>query len=300
MKTIKLFILAAAGLAALAACNREGITPADDARAITIEAAIGEMTKVTTTGNTAAFDNGDKIALYAWTGDKTTVPATKVVNGVENTYDGTKWTPATQMLWADMISEHYFLGIYPAKAVTDFKADAYTLNPADYEGSDLLIATNLTGLKAQDNPVTLGFDHAMAKLQVSLNFRNQWDGTPAVNSVSATAAKTGTVDYLSKTVTAGAASSVDIPALATPADGYALSFSGLMIPQGGFRTLTINVAGSNYVFTHTADITLVAGKITVVNLVLGREGIELASAITISDWTGQGEAINGDIFKPEA
>lgn len=300
MRTNRLFILAAAGIAALIACNREGITPADDAKAITIEAAIGEMTKVSTTGNTSAFETGDKISLYAWTGDKTAVPDTRVVNGVENTYDGTDWTPASQMLWADMVSDHYFLGIYPAKAVTDFTADAYTLDPADYEGSDLLISTNLTGLKAQDNPVKLSFDHALAKLQVSLNFRNQWDGTPTVSSVTATAAKTGTVDYLSKAITAGTASSVDIPALDTPADGYALSFSGLMIPQDGFRTLTINVAGSDYVFTHTADIPLVAGKITVVNLSLGRESIELDSDITISDWTGQGEAIDGEVFKPEA
>ena len=287
MRTNKIFILAAAGLAVIAACSREGISPAGAPKSITIEATIGYMTRVTTTGNTAAFDSGDKISLYAWTGSNTAVPATKVVNGVENTFDGAKWTPASQMLWADMTGDHYFLGIYPARAVTDFTAAPYTLDPADYEKSDLLIATSLTGLKASDNPVALNFDHAMAKLFVNLTFRNQWATAPAVSAVSATARKTGTVDYLSKTVTASSTETA-APVALTKIENAA--WSGLQLPQSGVNTITVTIGGKDYVFTHNTDIPLMGGQYTTVNLIVGRSTIDL-DTVGISNWAA-GTTIN--------
>ena len=205
------------------------------------------------------------------------------------------WSPLSSMLWFDMVTPHYFIGVYPANSkIADLHAGAFTLNPADQAGSDLLIATNLTGLKANDNPVSLTFEHAMARLRVNLNFRNQWGGTPTVGSVAATAATTATVNYETKSVTAGAsATSVALPAQATPAEGFALSYGSLMVPQAGFRTLTITIEGKEYVFTHSADIPLASGKTTVVNLTVGRDKIEFASDITIKDWTA-GDSINGE------
>ena len=84
-----------------------------------------------------------------------------------------------------------------------------------------------------------------------------------------------------------------LPAQATPAEGFALSYGSLMVPQAGFRTLTITIEGKEYVFTHSADIPLASGKTTVVNLTVGRDKIELASDITIKDWTA-GDSINGE------
>jgi len=205
MKVLRFIPLAALGLLA-ASCSSDSWVPArqSGAKYITIQANIGSMTRATTTGNTSVFDAGDGVTLYAWTGSATVVPADRVVNGVVNTLgtDG-KWTPATPMLWADMVTPHYFLGLYPARTVSDFTADPYTLDPADYEASDLLVARQLSGLVATQNPVSLTFNHAMAKLYVNMNFRNQWDETPAIASCVATAASTATVDYLAQTVTAG-------------------------------------------------------------------------------------------------
>ena len=279
--------LAAAALLALVACNKD---MDKTSRSITIQAGIGPMSKVTTTGVTAAFDEGDIISVYAWTGDKTAVPATRVVDGVENTLgtDG-KWTPASQMLWDDVTTEHYFLGIYPKKAVTDFTADDFTLNPADYEASDLLIAVNTTGLKASDNPVSLSFDHVMARLDVNLTFRDQWATAPTVSGVSVTAKKTASVDYLSdKPVTAtGTAEAVALQAIDNAA------WSGLQVPQSGVNTITITIEGKDYVFTHTADIPLVGGQYTTVNLIVGRSVIELGS-VSISNWTAGTTIDNGE------
>lgn len=287
MKTVKLISLAALGILAAVACNRTDLTPDSQPVKITIQASIGELTKVQTTGYTSVFEAGDQVSLYAWTGTADAVPATKVVNGVKNTLgaDG-NWTPESQMLWADMVSDHYFIGVSPARSVTDFASDPYTLDPAKYAESDLLIATNVTGLKAQDNPVSLGFYHAMAMLNVNLTFRDQWATEPTVASVTATAKKTATVDYLTKTVTAtGAAEAVALTSKANNA------WSGLQVPQTGVNTVTIKIEGKDYVFTHTADIPLVGGQYTTVNLIVGRNTIDLAS-VSINDWAA-GTTIDG-------
>ena len=291
MKVLRFIPLAALGLLAAACSNNESDSAQQEAKYITIEASIGNMTRATTTGNTSVFDAGDGVAIYAWTGSATAVSADKVVNGVVNTLgtDG-KWTPATQMLWADMVTPHYFLGIYPARTVSDFTADPYTLAPADYEASDLLVARQTSGLTATQNPVSLTFDHAMAKLYVNMNFRNQWDQTPAIASCVATAASTATIDYLAQTVTAGEQASVSMPAVAAQT-GYAVTHSSIMVPQTGFRTVTLTIDGQEYSYTHDADIPLEAGKYTTLNLIVGRNKIELGE-VSINDWT-EGTTISG-------
>ena len=292
MKKLRFFPLAALGLLT-AACSSDDATSAQQqaAKNITIEASIGNMTRATTTGNTTVFDAGDGVSIYAWTGSATAVAADKVVNGVVNTLgaDG-KWTPATPMLWADMVTPHYFLGIYPARTVTDFTADPYTVDNTNYEQSDLLVARQLSGLTATQNPVSLTFDHAMAKLYVNMNFRNQWSETPAITSCVATAASTATVDYLAQTVTAGEQATVSLPAIAAQT-GYAATYSSIMIPQSGFRTVAITIDGQQYTYTHTEDIPLEAGKYTVLNLIVGRNKIELGE-VSINDWT-EGTTIDG-------
>ena len=291
MKVLRFIPLAALGLMAAACSNDESAPAQQEAKYITIEASIGSMTRATTTGNASVFDAGDGVTLYAWTGSATAVPADRVVNGVVNTLgtDG-KWTPATQMLWSDMVTPHYFLGIYPARTVADFTADPYTLDPADYEASDLLVARQLSGLTATQNPVSLTFDHAMAKLYVNMNFRNQWSETPAIASCVATAASTATVDYLAQTVTAGEQSQVSMPAVAA-STGYATTYSSIMVPQTGFRTVTITIDGQPFTYTHDADIPLEAGKYTTLNLIVGRNKIELGE-VSINDWT-EGTTISG-------
>ena len=292
MKALRFIPLAALGLLAAACSSDESASEQQqEAKYITIEASIGSMTRATTTGNTSVFDAGDGVTLYAWTGSATAVPADRVVNGVVNTLgtDG-KWTPATQMLWSDMVTPHYFLGIYPARTVSDFTADPYTLDPADYEASDLLVARQISGLIATQNPVSLTFDHAMAKLYVNMNFRNQWSETPAIASCVATAASTATVDYLAQTVTAGTQATVSLPA-ATAQQGYAATYSSIMVPQTGFRTVVITIDGQPFTYTHDADIPLEAGKYTTLNLIVGRNKIELGE-VSINDWT-EGTTISG-------
>ena len=276
-------VLAGAAMLALAGCNKE--PGRKDAGKIVIEASVDDMTKVSYDGNGTSFTAGDKIVVYGWLGSATEVPAKRVVDGVVNTLgsDG-KWTPASQMLWKPLEEKHYFLGIFPERTVASFTADEFELKPADYTASDLLIATNLDGVTSSGGAVKLDFDHAMAKLVVNLNFRSEWDATPTVSGVTVSAKTKATVDYLTKTVTAtGTESTVDIPAAASATAGYALTFSGLQVPQSGVKSVVVTIDNKNYVYESATDIPLESGKYTTLSLNVGRDRINLGS-VAIDNW----------------
>lgn len=281
-------LLAAAALLLSAACNKEPV-PAGE---ITVQASVGEPTKVAYDGVSAQFKPGDEIAVYAWTGDAAKVPTDRVVDGVVNTL-GTdkKWTPASKMLWLDGSTPHFFLGVFPAPAaaISDFSAVPFTLESAEIAKSDLLTARNFgpqdVGLKSSTGTVNLTFEHMMARLDVNLKFRNQWDDTPSVSGVTVDARKTATVNYITKAFTAtGDASAIDIPAVTAVPSGYKLGYSGLQIPQDDVRKITITVDGKEFIYEAGTDITLVGGKITTVGLNVGRDKLELGD-ISIADWT---------------
>lgn len=288
-------LAAFAALFSFAACNKE-FEPATSGD-ITINASVGAMTKVAYEGNATSFTSGDKISVYAWMGDATAIPVKRVVDGVVNTFDGSAWTPASLMRWQNNTDAHYFLGISPVRTVSSFTADPYTLDPADYTGSDLLIATNVSGVKSSDGAVALNFDHAMAKLNVNLRFRNQWTATPTVSSVKIAAKTQATVDYLAKSVTAtGEQSSITVPAMTTAATGFALSYSGLQVPQSGVKVITVTIDGKDFVYESTDDIPLVGGKYTTIGLIVGKDKIELGS-ISVNDWAAGADLPGGEATK---
>ena len=286
MKRTRIYLVTAAVLLALAGCDH-ALEPTGGA--ITIDASVGPMTKVTYDGAGSAFAAGDKLALYAWTGGAASVPAERVVNGVVNTFDGSTWTPASLMRWADASTPHYFLGVSPAPAaaITDLTAVPYTLDPADYTASDLLLASNFgtdgAGVKPSATPVPLAFDHAMAKLAVNLKFRTEWATVPASVSVTITAKTGATVNYLTKSVTAtGTAAPLVLPDSAAASD-YNLSFGSLMVPQDGVRRIVVSVDGIEYAYEYGSDIPLNSGKATTLGLILGRDKLDLGD-ISVVDW----------------
>lgn len=274
----------------LAGCNKEANL--SNGNAITVKASIGAISKVSysTDGNSTSFTEGDGIAVYGWTGNADEVPAARVVDGVVNTLgaDG-KWTPQKQMLWKNVRDRHYFLGVFPARSITDFKADEYTLDPSDYTASDLLIAKELSGITHTKNPIGLEFNHAMAKFVVRLTFRSQWDSAPTVTSVKVISKKKGTVDYLAGKVTAdGAAEALNMSAVDNA------TWSALQIPQDGVRTISIRIDGNDYVYTHGSDIPLVSGKYTTIGLIVGNDKIELDSGgVSVIDWES-GAPVSGE------
>ena len=297
MKTNKFLAIAAVAVAMTACSNDENgkSTP----KYIQISAGIPTATRtvVTADGN-LNFASGDAISVYAWTGSSSALPTNVsdyVVNGSTNTYDGTKWTASPQMLWKNLTDPHFFLAVYPKRQITDVN---YTFDAADAEKSDVLVAHNMgvnnAGVVATEELIPLTFDHVMANLQVNLQFRNQWGANGPSNLAMKTSVQTeGTIDFMAKTMTSkGSNTEVKLNQITTPASGYAASFETLIVPQSGFKSLTINVEGNDYVFTNPTDIKLQSGKTTIVNLIVGRNEIEVGN-ISISSWT-TGTTIGGD------
>ena len=288
-------LIATALILLLAGCAKE--SDLSKTCNITIEATIGQMTKMSHSadGIGTSFTAGDKIAVYGWIGGADKVPTTRLVDGVVNTLgtDG-KWTPESQMLWKPGTDKHYFLGVFPARTITDFAADDYTLDPSKYTESDLLIAKEISGITPTNVPIDLEFTHAMAKLVVNMKFRNQWDSTPDVSGVTVSARSAAKVNYLTKEVKAsGDVSEVGLTAESSAPDGYALTYSGLQVPQEGVRKVTVTIGTKEYLYESETDIPLVSGQYTTLGLVIGKEKIEL-TGIKVSDWEAEAALPDGE------
>jgi hypothetical protein len=303
-KNVLLYMAAVAGLV-LAGCNKTGAPEVGGSLNMTVKASIGDLTKVEYDGNKTSFEKEDTLSLYAWIGAADKVSSSLVINGVVNKFDGESWIPKSQMLWKNVHDAHYFIAVSPAHEVVDFEADPFVLNPAEYAANDLLIANELTGLKVttdqKPNPVSLNFSHALAKLNVNLKFRSQWDATPEVTSVATTAMDCYKVNYLTKEVTAyGDVAQVPLQALTTTPQTYALSYSGLQVPQDAVTVITVVIDGKDYIYTAAEPIVLQSGKITTLGLIVGREKITLGS-VSVANWDeGTTYEEDGDAVIPDS
>ena len=277
----------------LAACSTDSdVLPPQDLGQIRVTASVGAMTRVAHSGNSTTFETNDRISVYAWLGAGNDMQRLVVDNSINTLGGDGTWTAEPQMLWADNTSDHYFLGIYPERnGATDYDADPYTLDFNNQTASDLLVAR--TTAKPTGSAVKLEFEHVMAKLVVNLSFRNEWTTAPEVVSVTAAACTEATVNYLENPVEVTPATGQNLVVI--PFTGTSASFAGIMIPgQSGFRTINVTLEnGKVYTYTHSADIDLQPGRYTTVNLVLGRDRIELDDAgINVSDWEN-GTSIDG-------
>ena len=288
MKTLRTIALAMLA-ATLTACSNDdngGKAP----KYINIDAQLSQPTKTTIAADgTMSFTSGDAISVYAWTGSASTLPTTAdgfVVAGNTNTFNGSTWTASPQMLWKDLTSPHFFIATYPQRDITQTN---FTLDTSKQAECDLMVATNLgtdsKGIIATTTAIPLAFDHLMAKLQVNLQFRNQWgESGPTSVAVSINSKGSATIDYLAKSVTpTGDASYINLPSVAAAVEGYAKSYESIVIPVSDLKNIKIAIDGHDYIYTHDTAIQLQGGKTTIVNLMVGRNEVTLGS-MSIKGW----------------
>ena len=301
-KKTYLFALMAMALTLGSCSDNENGIGGETSKYITVSTSIGNMTRVATDekgGQT--FEEGDEISVYAWTGDATVAPETRerVVNNAINKLTNGSWVSTPQMLWKNNRDKHYFIGVYPFAAISDLSAGEYTFDETKQVESDLLVAVNKDGLSYnvdEQQPVPLTFTHVMAKLVVNLTYKNQW-GTegPTVDKVAVgNAAKKATVNYLTKVVTPSAVAEdkadFDMPVLTANKQ-----YASIIIPQDGVQKITITIGGKDFIYDNGTPFKFESGKITTVNLEVGRDVIKLGD-VNISDWGSTGEPIKGEAY----
>lgn len=278
--------------------NENGIG-GETSKYITVSTSIGNMTRVATDANGGqTFEEGDEISVYAWTGDATVAPETRerVVNNAINKLTNGSWISNPQMLWKNNRDKHYFIGVYPISAISDLSAGEYTFDVNKQTESDLLVAVNKDGISYnadEQQTVPLTFTHVMAKLAVNLTYKNQWGGIPTVEKVVVgNAAKEATINYLTKVVTPSTTAKEDF---SLPEITENTKYVSVIIPQEEVTQLTIVIGGKNFVYDNGTPFNLESGKITTVNLEVGRDEIKLGD-VKITNWedgsTFSGEALN--------
>ena len=279
--------------------NENGIG-GETSKYITVSTSIGNMTRVATDANGAqTFEEGDEISVYAWTGAPTVAPETseRVVNNAINKLTNGSWVATPQMLWKNNRDKHYFIGVYPVSAISDLSAGEYTFDETKQVESDLLVAVNKDGLSYnvdEQQPVPLTFTHVMAKLVVNLTYKNQWgtEGPTVDKVVVGNAAKKATINYLTKVVTPSTTAKEDF---SLPEITENTKYVSVIIPQEDVKQLTIVIGGKNFVYDNGTPFKLESGKITTVNLEVGRDEIKLGD-VKITNWedgsTFSGEALN--------
>ena len=294
-----LFALMAMALTLGSCSNDENGIGGETSKYITVSTRIGNMTRVATDANGGqTFEEGDEISVYAWTGDATVAPETseRVVNNAINKLTNGSWVSTPQMLWKNNRDNHYFIGVYPTAAISDLTAGEYTFDVTKQAESDLLVAVNTDGISYNANEqqtVPLTFTHVMAKLVVNLTYKNQWGGIPTVEKVVVgNAAKEATVNYLTKVITPSTTIKEDI---SLPEITENTKYVSVIIPQEEVKQLTIVIGGKNYIYDNGTPFKLESGKITTINLEVGRDEIKLGE-VKISNWeegsTFNGEALN--------
>ena len=192
-------------------------------------------------------------------------------------------TCALPILWQDMTTLHYFIGVHPTKSITNFTSDSYSEIP------DLLIAAELNGYSSEKSNlgiVPLTFEHIMARLDVNLTFRTQWGTVPTVTSVDVEAKSGALVNYIKKTATANGGASNIIMSNITPNAAY----EKVLVPQK-INNINIVIDGKTYTYNNVDGFELQKGKIQTVNLIVGKDKITLGSVL-ITEW-GDGNTIDG-------
>ena len=295
-----LFVLMTMALALGSCSDNENGIGGETSKYITVSTSIGNMTRVATDANGGqTFEEGDEISVYAWTGDATTVPAAtgRVVDNAINKLTKGAWISTPQMLWKNNRDKHYFIGVYPTKAISDLTAGEYAFDETKQVESDLLVAVNTDGITAEGKQaVPLTFTHVMAKLVVNLTYKNQWgtEGPTVDKVVVGNAAKKATVNYLTKVVTPSAVAEdkadFDMPALTANKQ-----YASIIIPQDGVQKIIIVIDGKKFIYNNGTPFKFESGKITTINLEVGRDVIKLGD-VNISDWGSTGEPIKGEAY----
>lgn len=147
-----------------------------------------EMGMASTKASATDFEAGDEVALYAVEYSSGEAPELQIagnyLNNEKLTYDGTSWSAANTLYWAEAACDFY--AVYPYMDLTsvdehyfEIEADQNTAETAEelggYEASDLLWA-KAENVSKSDGAVSLQFKHMMSKCIVTVTKGPKFEG----------------------------------------------------------------------------------------------------------------------------
>lgn len=180
---MKKYISMAALLLLAVGCDKENNLTQYNPDEIRVEASLGE-TRATLT----AFEEGDKISLYAVAYDGEQVADLQIAGNYLNnelmTFDGAAWNATRTLYWSENPCDFY--GFYPYQELGTLEdllfevaTDQSVASTADalggYENSDLMWA-KAEKVSKEDGAVKLSFNHMLSRLVVEIVRGENYEG----------------------------------------------------------------------------------------------------------------------------
>ena len=279
MKKLSIILLA---VAALAACNKNEVTPApqQDGRAIRFTSNFSTYTVT----KAASVLDGKTVKIFA--GAPINASTTAEAND-------SQLTPAETLYWnKDQTATTTFASVYPADMATGTSFE-YDVANGDFAYHSAVLAAVAKDV-VPENTVNFTYKHPFAMLKVTVN--NNLEGTPAIAGVEVRDLRwNGTVDIVEGTVSNLNSDAV----VGATLDGgkYCL----VLLPQTAKPAIAVSVGDATalktYRFVITSDVVFEANKYYNVTLTLDEstppvvQGSEVAFGFTVADWEEATDAI---------
>lgn len=316
----KKYILAAATLLGLAACQQEeSLTSAydTDPNAVKISASIAGVasvqTRINTDGEGVAWTNDDMICV-------TNVSSNVIVGKTKAIYTYTTETGwalsgADYMVWADGVNT--FNAYYPyesGNATTSFTAFTLPNDQSDIakiSKADWMLATATDTKSTSDKAVNLEFAHQFAKVTVKIAaYNNEFVSLPGIADVDAPkfTLPTTPATITGKTVTVqGNSTTIAALKVEDASDKKQHSFTSVLLPgtySAGTDFFQFAIGSTTYKAKVNSMLTtgIEGGKAYTFSLTVGKDMITIGS-VTVedwaaSDWTGVGGGGTAEEVQP--
>lgn len=322
-KRFKYFTMATVVILTMSTCNKEideqiSVTKG---KAVSFQMGLASTRTSTGTDYVTTFVKGDAVGIFAYERNSDgTEGALEVTNAKYILNEaGTTWeaADANNTIYADSKKAFNYYAYYPYKegatnpgsVAMAVKLDQSTANAADYNVSDVLTARNKT-VAINSTSVSLQFTHAFAMVQVNLEgVMADKDATITMQNVFPEASLN--LQYADKTLATGDANGTkgsvkmySLPEVNQVSDAERFVFRAIIPAQqiaANDALLEIQSKGKTYRFTYSTAVDYAAGKIRVMNVMLGESSIKTTITIpatnmgvniwgTTEDGTGMGTA----------
>lgn len=278
----KYFILAAAAIAMAACSNNEADAPVVN-NEIRLFTEVASATRAASDLQGAQFANGTAISVQV-TDEATSGAVTYAL--ATYTADGTGGlTPSAAQYYPASGSAVTIKAYHPANATESFSVQTDQSGNDNYNASDLMWATPLTGVTSTSDNHTLSFSHLMSKIVVTLAKGTGMEDAE-INAATVTLGNSDLITSGTFSTTVGtftaAESGTGTYKIATNAGTTA--HAAIVVPQSvAGKLISVTIGNTTKSYTIPASTTFAAGKVYAYTLTVSKTGLTVTSSI--NDWT---------------